>query len=432
MLIKRYLYSMLLVCFTMGSAKAAVELELTQGIVGPLPIMIVAFTGETDLDDNNQISRVIADDLQNSGYFRVIPVPLDLAEDPNAVGDLGIQGAELGSWVSGTVEPTDEQTFEVNFQLIDPFGHKKILISESQQVETDDLRAFAHHISDSIYEELTGIRGVFSTRIAYVVVQRPADGSNRYILEVADADGYQPKPLFISPDPIMSPAWSPDGQEIAFVSFENQRSEIYVINIESGERRLLTDYPRINAAPAFSPNGEELSLVLSKEGTPRIYRMNLETSQLYRLTDGYAIDTEPSWAPDGDSLLFTSDRGGTPQIYRLDLITHEIERLTFEGRYNTRPAYTPDGESFVMLHQTRDGRFNIAIQPIGSDAVTVLSNNGYADSPSLAPNGKMVIYAAIEADQRVLNITSTDGQVKIRLPAREGEVQEPAWSSYLN
>ncbi len=401
----------------LNSSVFALDLELTQGLHASLPVGIDAFGTSPAAHD---FASLIQHDLLLSGQFKIIAAT---AGSPIMVW----RAAGADSVVKGHLVPTASGQYELNVALQDAIDGGKPLLSRSFHASERELRPLAHFISDLIYEKLIGEKGVFSTRIAYVLVR-----NGRYSLEVADADGYAPQSLLSSPEPIMSPSWSPDGRKIACVSFEKKRAQIFIIDVETGSRRLVTSFPGINGAPAWTPDGRSLAVVLSKTGSPKIYKVDLQSGQMQQLTFGSAIDTEPRFSPDGKSMLFTSGRGGSPQIYRLNLQNGEINRVTFEGNYNAKASLTPNQSKLVMLHR-EDQRFTIAVQDIINGRMDILSGGGAAvdESPSIAPNGRLVLYATRDQDQGLLEIVSIDGRIHMRLPAKQGDVQEPAWSPFL-
>lgn len=406
-----------------SSAVFAVNLELTQGVNKALPIGIDGFGQSSEA---REFLRVIDGDLNLSGQFKLIPAPRSWRDETslNIWQDMGVD-----SVLSGKITATEDKKYKVDVELLDVAARGAPLLIQSYQVEARELHALAHHISDEVYQKLTGIRGVFSTRIAYVLVKRKRN-KEQYSLEISDMDGSNPQSLLISPDPLMSPAWSPNGQEIAYVSFEKKRAQVFIVSVETGERRLVTDFPGINGAPAWSPDGKQLAVVLSKGGTPKIYSVDLTSGHMKQLTFGNAIDTEPRYSSDGLSLLFTSGRGGAPQVYRLNLADADVKRMTFEGNYNARASYTPDLQQMIMLHR-EDKKFNIGVQALDTGRVTVLTDSEADESPSLAPNGRFVIYATHVRERGVLGMVSVDGRVQRAFPARDGDIQEPAWSPFL-
>jgi TolB protein len=401
---------------------SALDLELTQGINAALPIAVNSFGSDSE---SSQLTAVIEHDLTLSGQFKIISGP----QGPNAqssVAALKQLGAD--SVVTGRVNRTGGG-YEVTFTLADAAANGATLLKRDYKVNERQMRALAHHISDEVYQKLTGERGIFSTRIAYISVQR-SGARSRYSLEVADADGFNPQSLLVSSEPIMSPSWSPEGKAISYVSFEKKRAQIFTVSVETGQRRLITSFPGINGAPAWSPDGRQLAVVLSKSGTPKIYSVDVQSGSMKQLTFGNAIDTEPRFAPDGRSILFTSGRGGSPQVYRLSLADGQVSRITFEGNYNARASYTPDMKNIVMLHRD-DKNFNIGLQGANGGPIASLTFSGMDESPSVSPNSRLVLYATHYQDKGVLGIVSLDGRIRMRLPARDGDVQEPAWSPYL-
>lgn len=416
MITKRFttIFLMLMV-LAIFPARAELYMELTQGVNQAIPVAILPFSGKPLMVSGNQLlTDVIRHDLQNSGQFQVTANKFDYV-------------------VHGSVVDLGNQHFTVTVQLQSSFspqdGSSPLLFKKIFQITQANSRQLAHTISNLIYEQLTGVKGIFNTKIAYVLVQRPTFNTPRYALQVADADGFNPQTLLISPQPVMSPAWSPDGHSIAYVSFEDHRAAIYLQNVFTGQRKLLTHFEGINGAPNFSPDGGRLAVVLTKTDNPKIYSYDLASAKFTQLTDGFSIDTEPRWSMDGKNLIFTSDRGGTPQIYQYAFNSGKITRLSYQGNYNAHANLLPDGKTLVMMH--RDSQlFGIAKQDLVTGRLQILTATGAEESPSLAPNGKMVLYATKYQGRGVLALISIDGRVKLRLPAQNGSVQEPAWSPY--
>ncbi|TFH86141.1 Tol-Pal system protein TolB [Billgrantia azerbaijanica] len=421
--------SALLLSFT-ALAQADLTIEITRGSDEATPIAVVPFaTDGGELPED--LAQVISDDLERSGFFA--PLARDAMFDRPASGE----EVRYGEWqaldvrylVVGRVS-RDGEGYRIRYELMDVSGGERMLGENITTAGTSGLRDVAHYISDQVFEEITGIRGAFSTRIAYVTAQGVGD-NQQFGLYVADADGHNSRRVLDSREPILSPAWSPDGQKLAYVSFETERPAIYVQELASGQRVRVSSFEGLNGAPAWSPDGRRLAMSLSKDGQPEIYVMNIADRSVQRLTNSSAIDTEPDWAPDGESLLFTSDRSGGPQIYRHDLASGEQERLTFTGSYNARGRFAPDGESIFLIHRSDSG-YQVARQDLESGRLVVLSETRWDESPSVAPNGTMVIFATRQGNSGVLSAVSADGSASYRLPSAQGEVREPAWSPFLN
>lgn len=423
-------------CFLLVTTAARAELviEVTQGVAEPSPIAVVPFAtgGAGALPED--VAKIVEQDLSRSGFFSTLPRE-NMLSFPSQAGDIfyrdwRVSGADY--LLIGRMEPAG------NGQLTIRFGLYDVLKEQSVELENDEvtggvnqLRDAAHYISDQVFEALTGIKGAFSTRVVYV----QADGAGQnasYKLQLSDWDGARPRTVMESKEPIMSPTWSMDGRKLAYVSFESGRPAIYVQYLNTGKRERIQSFKGLNGAPAWSPDGNSLALVLSKDGNPEIYVLNLVTRQLQRITRHYAIDTEPTWSPDGKSIIFTSDRGGQPQIYRLDLASRDLERLTWEGNYNARGRLTQDGRFLAMVHRPVGENFTIAVQDLKSGRLDILTEAGLEESPSIAPNGSIIIYATKHNGRGVLSAVSLDGQVRFRMPSRNGDVREPAWSPYLH
>jgi TolB protein len=415
----------LMLVLVAAPVRAQLRLDITQGVRDAVPIAVVPFGGQAE-GAATDVAAVIAGDLQMSGRF----APLDrrdLVARP-------VSGAEIRfeDWrllksdfiVVGRVEP-DAVAFEL-FNV----RTGAALLAERLPSTGRSLRATAHRIADLVFERLTGVPGAFSTRIAYVAVDgRPP--AQRFRLVVADADGYGPRTVTESSEPIMSPAWSPDGQNLAYVSFEGKASAIYVQRLATGERRRVSARAGINGAPAWSPDGRRLALTLSREGNLDIYTLDLATQSLSRVTSDDAIDTEPEWSRDGQSLFFTSDRAGNAQIYRVALEgARNAQRVTFTNGYNARPRFSPDGRELAMVTLDRGG-YRIGVLDLETRNLRVLTDARQDESPSFAPNGALLIYATRDGGRGALAIVSSDGRFQQRLSADRGDVREPAWSPFL-
>jgi TolB protein len=413
--------------FLPARSHADLVIEVTHGVDNPTPIAIVPFewSGSGFLPES--ISQIVSADLARCGQFAPLPeknMPLSLPSRQSDIVFRDWRQYNMEYIVIGHIEPIDNKSYRAFFELYDVQGQRQLF----SKTASGNLRDIAHYISDQVYEALTGFRGHFSTQVVYV----QAHGQSSYQLLMADQDGARVQEILSSSEPIMSPTWSPDGKEVAYVSFENHRPAIFRQEIKTGKRQLLSNFPGLNNAPAWSPDGKKMALVLSKDDNPEIYVMDLETGLLSRITDHFGIDTEPSWAPDGKTLIFTSNRGGQPQIYRIDLATRKLERLTFDGDYNARGSITPDGKSLVLVHrETATGIFHIAVMDLATKQMyTVTETTKLDESPTVSPNGRMIMYATTEGDKGILSETSIDGKVKVRLPAQAGDVREPAWSPF--
>ena len=418
------------------SASAILSMELTRGVAGAVPIAVVPFAGSNGLSQN--VSGIVANDLQNSGRFKVYGQSA-LGQFPSRANDVSADYfRHLGTdnVVIGQIEPAGDNRYQVSVQLLDIFrgkGVAGIVLNKKYTIPASELRAVAHHISDLIYQQITGVRGIFSTKLAYVVVQHIGEGQGHYTLELSDQDGYNPRPLLSSSEPIMSPAWSPNGKQLAYVSFENKYASIYLQDVTTGTRRLLSKFPGINGAPAWSPDGRKLALVLSKSGSPNIYILDIESHNLRQITHDFYINTEPAWSPDGRFLLFTSNRGGAnPQIYQVNVNADSVSRISYDGDYNARASFTHDGKHIAMIHRV-SGIYNIAILNLDTGTTRVLNGSaGDSASPSVAPNGSMILYDTVYGGRNVLGMVSSDGNVQLVLPARNGDAQDPSWSPFLS
>lgn len=418
-------WMLMLFCVAVAApVHAALTIEITGGAGNQIPVAIVPFAAESA--QSQSISGIVSADLTRSGLFRMVdtagiqPQPHEPAEV--RYPDWKNRNAE--ALVIGTVMPRPDGRIDVQFRLLDIVKQSQ-LAGFSYTIVPAQLRATAHKIADVIYEKLTGDVGVFSTQIAYVVKQ-----GKRFELQVADADGYGAQTVMASQEPILSPVWSPDGEKLAYVSFEKKKPIIYVQTLKTGARQTLASFKGSNSAPAWSPDGRKLAIILTRDGRSQMYLINADGSNLQRWSDSAGIDTEPDFSPDGKWIIFTSDRGGSPQIYRMPAVGGVGQRITFEGSYNVSPQFSPDGKSFVFI-QRSGGQFHVAVQDFATGQVQVLTDTPQDEAPSFAPNGKMIIYATEINRRGVLAAVSSDGRVKQRLSVQAGDVREPAWGPLL-
>lgn len=430
---KHFFYGFLLLCVSSVS-NAVLNIEITEGVDGALPIAVIPFqwTGGVKLGDAD-VSAIITSDLARSGKFSPLP-EIDLLARPQKPEDVHFKTWRISGidhLVIGGVQHMGGEQYKVNFRLFDILKGEQLL-GYSFSATKSSLRSIAHRISDHIVENLTGLTGAFDARIAYVTTKQESGKKIKYYLQVADTDGYAPQTLLASDEPIMSPVWSPDGKRMVYVSFEHAKPEIYIHDIYTAKRELITSFAGINGAPVWAPDGKKLALTLSKDGNPDIYILNISDKSLRRITRHWGIDTEAAWMPDGQSLIFTSNRSGKPQLYRISLGSNSRpQRLTFEGKYNANASVSKDG-AMIAFVQGENNVFRISVLHVDTRFIQVLTDGPLDESPEFAPNGSMILYASQHKGKAVLAAVSTDGRHKQRLALSEGQVREPAWSSARN
>lgn len=417
---------------------ALLTIEITKGSDSALPIAIVPFSNKTGLPIAQNISSIIADDLQRSGDFQTLPINrmLSLPESISQVHYRDWRMLGQSYVLVGNIKYVAEtKKYDVSYELIEVVSQTR-MAGEIVATSERGLRKVAHYISDVVYEKIMGVKGAFSTKIAYITQKQLTKNKQEYRLNVADADGFWEFTLFKSHQPMLSPAWSNDGQHLAYVSFHSGRPAIYIQHVGSSHQRKITGFKGLNDSPMWSPDDSSLVVTLSKDGNAELYRYDLATSKVERLTNHYRIDTEGSWSPDGKKIVFTSDRGGQTQIYQMRLSDLSPQRLTFSGSYNARPRYSRDGESIYFVHKpdrTNGGEtgFHIASIDIKTGEQRILTSTTLDESPSLSPNGRMIIYSTLRGDKKVLAVVSVDGGAKYFIPSSYGDVLEPAWSPFL-
>ncbi|MDM1695778.1 Tol-Pal system protein TolB [Thiopseudomonas alkaliphila] len=410
---------------------AADPLVISSGNDRAVPIAVVPFGGSASSLPED-LAGIIANDLRNSGLFEPI-APQNMISRPATAGEVVFRDWQAigAQYVLVGNVAVNGSRYQAQFSLLNVSSQEQ-MAQGTVGGSIEQLRDMAHHISDSAYEKLTGQKGAFSTRLLYVTAERFSETNTRYTLQRSDYDGARAVTLLQSREPILSPRFSPDGSRIAYVSFEQKRPRIFVQHIDSGRREQVTDFEGLNGAPAWSPDGSRLAFVLSKDGNPEIYVMNMSSRQLTRATNHPAIDTEPFWGKDNQTIYFTSDRAGRPQIYKMNLGSGAVERVTFVGNYNANPKLSADEKTLVMIHRQEGYKvFKVAAQDLTRGDLRILSETSLDESPTVAPNGGMVIYATRQQGRGVLMLASINGRVRVSLPTAQGEVREPSWSPYL-
>jgi TolB protein len=429
-----------LVAFTLLFAEslmaAELNIEITQGVDNPIPIAVVPFSWEGANALSEDVAAIVAADLQQVGEFRALPRG-NMLSMPDEAAEVFFRDwrilAQDYVLVGKISHSPGSQLVQVQYEFFDVAREQK-LVGEVLTGSMSQLRDIGHEISNVVYEQVTGIRGAFSTEILYVSAEFISPELTYYRIEKSDYDGRRSQVLVESQEPLMSPTWSPDGTQVAYLSFETNLPRIYVQEIATGQRRQITDFPGINSSPVWSPDGTKLAMVLSKDGSPDVYVMDLMTNQLTRLTDHPRAETEPSWSADSRSVVFTSDRTGQPQIYQVGINGGFPERLTFDCFYCAKGRFLPDGKNLVHVRRdTReDNSYSIAIFNIETQRLITLTDTSLDESPSVAPNGSMIMFATKVNGSGVLDAVSIDGRVKFRLPSAQGDVREPSWSPFLN
>jgi TolB protein len=411
-----------LLLLSAGLAQAQLSIEITGAGANRIPVAIADFSGEPTL--NRIVSATVRADLERSGLFKMIDTSGAQLDENSAINHAEWKSKGSDALAAGSLIRNPDGRMEARFRLYDT--QKQVTLGGAVYLtSSEQLRAAGHRIADFIYEKLTGEKGVFSTRIAYV-----QKSGGQYRLQIADADGQGAVTALNSADPIISPVWSPDGGKLAYVSFEKKKPVIYVHSLTSGQRQIVANFKGSNSAPAWAPDGRRLAVVLTKDGNSQLYSVNADGSGVQRLTQSYGIDTEPRYTPDGSSIYFTSDRGGSPQIYRISSSGGEAQRVTFEGSYNVSARPSPDGKNLAFITR-REGRFQLAIMDIASRQIQVLTDSSKDESPSFAPNNRMILIATEMGGRGVLTAVSSDGRIKQRLSVSSGDVREPAWGPYL-
>jgi TolB protein len=421
MITRRLSLALLASPLAIASGSARAQRILIDGVGSTrIPVAVVEFRDENR--SPQPISQIIRADLERSGLFSTADVPAGLNETSSPTWP-DWRARRLDAIAAGSVNRLADGRLDIRFKLWDVVKGAE-LIGEAHAVTPEDARLAAHRIADTIYQKLTGDRGVFATRMAYVTKAGP-----RYSLVIADADGEGARNALVSPEPIISPAWAPNGREIAYVSFESRKATVRIQDLQTGQRRVIADFRGTNSAPNFSPDGQQLVLSLSREGGTQLFIINRDGSGLRRLTQSSSIDTEAVFSPDGRSIYFVSDRGGGPQIYRMTVSGGQPERVTFAGSYNISPSISPDGKTLAYITRT-GGAFRLSVMDLGTGQAQQISDGNDDEKPSFAPNGRLIAYASRASGKEVLMTSTLDGRIKVPLLITLAQVREPAWGPF--
>ena len=405
-------------------------LEITKGSEDPYKVAMIPFEGNSKV--SKQVNNIMRNDLIRTGEFSILDeellLPVKMIDDELVFSDWKLLGMDY--LVTGKIV-NENNSLDINYEIYDIHKKRKVRSSKVFGIP-NQIRQLAHYTSDGIYESITGIKGIAATRLLYVNEIKDSQLISRYKLMLADSDGANEKILLSSSEPIISPSWSPDGKRVAYVSFETGIAKVFIQEIASGKREAVLSKDTQISSPSWSPDGKYLSLTLYQDGNAEIYILRLRDRTLTRMTNQFAIDTESSWSPRGNKILFTSGRSGSPQIYELDLrkLNPKAKRISFEGTYNAKASYLPNEEGIIFVHRSNDGLFHIALKYKKENFIRVLTEAKMDESPSVAPNGNMVIYGIKEENLSMLAGFSLSG-AKFKLPASNGEVREPAWSNFL-
>ena len=428
-MLKKFLIIPLIIYST--NFHSQLRIEIKGGIQDPVSIAIVPLKWNTNLSQRDYIHKVIKSDLESFGEFKVLPpenmLSLPTAKEEVFYKDWRMLGVDY--LVIGTISSEESKDEIIADYIIFDVIREKVIHPGNVIGPVQTLRKIGHRISDKIYSRIQGIPGIFSTKIAYI--DKPSEDDPNYNLRISDLDGYDSLSLFSSPQPLMSPSWSPDRENIAYVSFEEGTSRIFLQKLTTADRRGLKLELGINSSPSWSPNGDKISAVLSKTGNPDIFIYDLQTDKWKQLTNHFGIDTEPDWSPNSKKILFTSNRSGSPQIYEANLRNNKVKRLTFEGTYNARGRYLPNGKGIVFVHR-RNGIFHIATQVLKTGKIRILTDTFLDESPTVSPNGNVIIYATKDAGKDTIAGITIDGKTKFIMSSIKGEAREPAWSPLID